>query len=100
MTLTIFITLLTILSMVSSLFTEAIKKTFNVTKPTLVVMIISAVVGWGGGAITYVLKDIPFNNISNIICLGLLAPTIWLSATLGYDKVMEIIKQIGKKVEK
>ena len=94
MTLTLFITLLTVLSLVSSLITQAIKANFNVTKPTLVVGILSGIVGWGGGVITYLLMGIPFDT-SSIICLILLAPAIWLCATLGYDKVMEVIKQIG-----
>lgn len=94
MTLTIFLTLVTILSAVSSLFTEAIKKNFQINNPTLVVLVISAVIGWGGGAATYTLMHIPFIP-NNIICLVLLAPAIWLSATLGYDKVKEIIEKIG-----
>ena len=98
MTLTLFVTLLTILSLVSSLVTQAIKANFNVTKPTLIVAILSGIIGWGGGAITYLLMGIPFDT-SSIICLILLAPAIWLCATLGYDKVMEVIKQIGGLVK-
>ena len=94
MTLTLFITLVTILSLVSSLLTQAIKKTVEVKRPTLIVAIIAAIAGWGGGAAAYVLMKIPF-DLSSIICLFLLAPTCWLTATLGYDKVMEVIKQIG-----
>ena len=93
MTLTLFISLVTALSLVSSLITEAIKKSFNATKPTLIVAIVAAVTGWAGGAIAYQLMGISYST-SNIICLVLLAPTIWLMATLGYDKVLEVIKQI------
>lgn len=93
MTLTMFVSLVTMLSLISSLITEAIKKTFDTAAPTLVVAIVSIVVGWGGGAITYTLAGVPYNP-SNIICLTLLAPTIWLMATLGYDKVMEVINQL------
>lgn len=93
MTLTLFISLVTALSLVSSLITEAIKKSFNAIRPTLIVAIVSAITGWGGSAIAYQFMGIPYNT-SNIICLILAAPTIWLTATLGYDKVMEVIKQI------
>ena len=93
MTLALFVTLVTILSLINSLITQAIKKTFNANKPTLVVAIVSAITGWIGGYMTYILMEIPFNP-SSIICLILLAPTCWLVATLGYDKVMEVIKQI------
>lgn len=94
MTLTLFIVLVTILSLVNSLITQAIKKTFNNTKPTLVAAILAIIVGWIGGIMAYILMGIIFVPTS-IVCLILLAPTIWLVSTLGYDKVMEIIKQIG-----
>ena len=95
MNLSIFISLVTILSSISSLFTQAIKKAFKVNNSTLLVLIISVIIGWGGGAMTYVFMHIPFNNVSNDCCLFLLAPAVWLCATLGYDKVMEVIRQIG-----
>lgn len=98
MTLAIFMTLVTILSSVSSIFTEAIKKAFNVKNSTLLVLIISAITGWVGGAMTYSFMHIPFNDVNNILCLILLAPTIWLGATLGYDKVKELLIKIGEKV--
>lgn len=100
MTVPIFLAMVTSLSLVDSLLTEAIKKSFKVTKPTLVAAVLAIIVGWGGGACAYLLKDIPFTT-NSIICLGLMAPIIWLCATLGYDKVMEIIRQIlgSNKVE-
>lgn len=98
MTVTLFITLVTALSLVSSLLTEAVKKTVGTTKPTLVAAIIAAVSGWGGGIAAYILMGIAFTPAS-IVCLILLAPVIWLGATVGYDKVIEIIKQITKKDE-
>lgn len=93
MTLTLFITLVSMLSLISSLITEACKKTFNVTKPTVLVGILSIVTGLGGGFIAYTLMSIAFTT-SSIICLGLLPLAIWLVATLGYDKVMEVITQL------
>lgn len=93
MTVNLFITLVTILSLVSSLVTEAIKKAFNNTRPTLLAAVVSAVVGWGGGVAAYLLMDIAFTTPA-IVALVLLAPIIWVGATVGYDKVMEIIKQI------
>lgn len=94
MTITLFIVLVTMLSLVDSLLTQAIKKTFDNTKPTLVAAIIAALTGWGGGVCAYVLMGIAFTPAS-AVCLILLAPVIWLGATLGYDKVIEVIKQIG-----
>ena len=96
MTITIFLTLFTILSVVCSLFTEAIKRTIGTKEPTMVALILSAIVGWGGSAIAYQLMGIPFNT-NSIICLALMAPVIWLGATLGYDKVKETIIEIFSK---
>ena len=94
MTISYFIILVTFLSSVASLLTEALKKTFIGDDNTIVlVAIVSALVGWAGGAIAYVLLGVAF-TLSNIICLFLLAPTIWLIATLGYDKVMEVITKL------
>ena len=98
MTLTLFVSLVSILSLISSLFTEACKKVFNVTKPTLLVAILSGIFGWGGGAVAYILMGIAFTT-SSIICLFLLPFAIWLTATLGYDKFMEIIQQITSVIK-
>lgn len=99
MTVSIFITLVTILSTISSLCTQAAKKIFGDTKPTIIVAIISAIVGWAGGVSAYILMEIPF-TAGSIVSLILLAPTIFLAATLGYDKVMEIITQLNDKIFK
>ena len=96
MTITIFLTLFTILSIVCSLFTEAIKKTIGTKEPTMVALILSAIVGWGGSAAAYELMGIPFNT-NSIICLVLMAPVIWLGATLGYDKVKETLIEMFSK---
>ena len=36
---------------------------------------------------------------ASIICLVLLAPTLFLVSTTGYDKVIELLKQIGLLVK-
>jgi hypothetical protein len=41
---------------------------------------------------------ITFADVNNLLCLFLLGPAIWLSATLGYDKVREVILKIGASV--
>ena len=64
----LFLTLFTILSVVCSLFTEAIKKTIGTKEPTLVALILSAVIGWGGSAVAYKLMNVPFDT-NSIICL-------------------------------
>ena len=95
MTPTIFIGFLVTFSLISSLITEAVKKATKATiSNNLTVAIIAIIVGWGGGAIGYVFLNIPFDNIQNIICLVLFAPCCWLGAMVGYDKVIQTIKQI------
>lgn len=93
MTVALFITLVTILALISSLITETLKKTINIKQPTIAVAIISAISGWVGGLASYILMGIAFTP-SSIICLILLAPTLFLVATNGYDKVIELIEQI------
>ena len=92
MTTSLFVTLLTILSVISSLFTEAIKKTFPDVSSTIMVLVLSAIIGWGGCAIAYVLAGIPFTLIT-ITTLIIMAPTVWLCATLGYERITEVIKK-------
>lgn len=93
MTVNLFIFLVTALALVNSLLTEAVKRTIGTDKPTLVAAILAAITGWGGGICAYIIMGIAFNPVS-IVVLILLAPTIWLASTCGYDKVMEVIKQI------
>lgn len=95
MTTTIFIILATILCMVSTLLTEAIKTFLNNKSyvPNLIALIDAIVVGCGGTAVTYILIGIPFNT-QNVICLILMAFIIWIGSMIGYDKVLQLVKQI------
>lgn len=94
MSASLFITILIILSVVTSLFTEAFKKVLVNKKysTNMLVAILSAVIGWGGGVIVYILAGITFSLV-NITTLFLFAPAVWLGATLGYDKVIQTIQQ-------
>ena len=94
MSINLFVILVTILSLVNSLFTEAFKKVFQIERPTLLSAILAGVIGWLGGVFAFILMNIPF-TLSSGICLFLLAPTVWLGATLGYDKVKKVIEEIG-----
>ena len=50
-------------------------------------------VGCGGTAIAYVLLGIPF-VLPNVLCLVLMCGVVWLGSMIGYDKVMQLVKQI------
>ena len=94
MTVTLFITMLTVFALISSLLTEAIKKaTQDTVSNNVLVAIIAAIVGWGGGVAVYVIFGLAW-TASNIVALILLAPACWLGAMLGYDKIIQTIKQI------
>lgn len=99
MTVTLFITIFTIGSLACGLITEAIKKTYqNAGKEysaNVITLIDAAVVGGLGTAAVYMLMGIEW-SINNIICLLLMIVTVWLGATLGFDKVKQTLTQISE----
>lgn len=99
MTVTLFITIFTIGSLACGLITEAIKKTYqNAGKEysaNVIALIDAAVVGGLGTAAVYMLMGIEW-SINNIICLLLMIVTVWLGATLGFDKVKQTLTQISE----
>lgn len=99
MTITLFIVLATICCAVSTLLTEGIKQWFinkaqKNYSANLIALVNAAVVGCGGTAIAYVLLGIPF-VLPNILCLILMCGVVWLGSMIGYDKVIQLIKQIS-----
>lgn len=99
MTVAFFITMLTIFSLISSLITEAIKKATQETIPNnILVAIVAALTGWGGGSAIYIIFGMAW-TVSNIVALIFLAPACWLGAMLGYDKVIQSIQQIAKTIK-
>ena len=99
MTVTLFVTILTIGAAVSALLTEAIKKAYINSKKdysaNVIALINAAVVGGGGTAVTYMLVGIPW-NVNNIICLVLMIVCVWIGSMVGYDKIIQLIKQIAE----
>lgn len=97
MTVTLFITLLVILSVAVSLFTEAVKKFLDEAgvkySSNLVVLILSIIVGAGGTALMYVFLGIAFTT-ANVLCMILMALAVWVGAMVGYDKVLQMIEQV------
>lgn len=98
MTVTLFITILTIGSMVSGLLTEAIKKAYkNANKEysaNVIALVDAVVIGIGGTASVYSLMGIAW-SINNIICMLLMAVAVWIASMIGYDKVVQLIEQIA-----
>lgn len=98
MTVTLFITMLTIGAGVTSLLTEAIKKAYsNAGKEysaNMIALINAIVVGCGGTAILYMLTSIPW-TVNNIICLFLMGIAVWIASMIGYDKIIQLLQQIA-----
>ena len=102
MTITLFISLFTLGSCVSALFTEAVKRAYQNAKKeysaNVVALVNSAVVGGLGTAVAYMLLGIPW-TINNIICLLLMIVVVWMASMVGYDKIMQLLDQIKKGTE-
>ena len=98
MSVTLFITILTIGGMVTTLLTEAIKKMYaNMQKAyssNIIALVNAIVVGCGGTAVVYMLSGIEW-SVNNIICLVLMAVSVWIASMLGFDKVIQTVNQIA-----
>ena len=99
MTVEIFLMLLTLFSTVTSLCTEAFKKALNtagVKYATNLVVLASAFLVGGGGTMAYYILNGTEWNAENIVCVLLMIVADWIGATVGYDKVTQLIGQIKK----
>ena len=106
MTITLFISILTIGAAVTGLLTETIKKAYaNAGKDysaNMVALVDAIVVGGGGTAVCYMLLGVPW-TVNNIICLVLMAVSVWMGSMIGYDKLVKLLEQLAsipKKEEK
>ena len=100
MNIALFIALLTVFSTVTSLCTEVCKKVLDESKITyasnLLVLIIACVVGILGTGLYYIVSSIEFNAV-NIVCMPLMGIATAVGSMVGYDKVIQTIKQINIK---
>lgn len=102
MTFEIFLILLTICSIVTSLVTEGIKKFLDSLEKkyasNVVVLIVAIAVGGAAASIFYLWNDYAWTSL-HIIVMFLLMLANWLGAMLGYDKVIQAITQIKFKLK-
>ena len=102
MTITLFISILTIGAAVTSLLTEAIKKAYaNANKPysaNIIALINAVIVGAGGTSVTYMLTGIDW-TVNNIICMVLMVRAVWMGSMLGFDKVLQLVNQLKEVKE-
>ena len=98
MNVSLFITLLTAFSTVTSLITQFVKNILDEKGKTyssnILVAIIGCIVGVCGTGIYYILYTVEFNLI-NVTCMILMGLASSMGAMLGYDKVAQTIKQLG-----
>lgn len=91
--------LLAICAIATSLLTEGIKKFLDEKKVSyasnMLVFFVAQVVGCGLTALYYVNYQVPFNAL-NSVYLALMGVANWLGAMIGYDKVVQLIKQIDQ----
>ena len=100
MSITLFITMFTVGAAAAALLTEAVKKFYaNAGKecsPNVVALVDAVVIGAGGTAVVYMLMNIPW-TVNNIICLILMTVFVWIGSMIGYDKIIQLLKQIEEK---
>ena len=97
MTVETFLLLLTTLSVITGLCTEGIKKVLDGFEmnyaSNIVALFVAVLVGSIGTVVFYLFNGVAFTGL-NIICIFLMMIANWLGAMLGYDKVIQAIKQI------
>ena len=93
MTIEMFIYMFTFGSAFASLITEATKKAFPAISNNILALIDAVVVGFGGSLCAYVFLNIPI-DFKNVLSAVLMSLCIWIGSMLGYDKVIQTIKQL------
>lgn len=95
MSIEFFIYLFTIGSAISSLITQATKKAVPNISSNIVALINAIFVGFFGTIIASNFLGFPL-NANNLIIAGLMGVCIFIGSTIGYDKVMQTIRQIKR----
>ena len=98
MTVQVAMFLLTVCAVMTSLITEAIKRTVKTDKPNIVALIVSCVVGIAV-PIGYLILNHLAITAQDIVYIVAMVVLTWLCATLGYDKVLQAIEQMIHKTE-
>ena len=100
MTVTAFITLLTIFATITGVVVEGVKKILDTSETAynanIIACIVGGVVGIGGSAAYYAVSSIPF-TASNIVFMFLMGIASAIGAMIGYDKIIQTITQIKSK---
>ena len=97
MTVSLFLIIFGICSTATVLITETVKRLVYDKTPNLIALITALVTGCGGTAVYYIFNHMPFDLI-NITAMLLMGIAVAVGAMVGYDKVVQGIRQmIGKE---
>lgn len=95
MTATLFLKLLFICSLVTGLLTEMGKKLLENFPNNIMALITGLAVGIATTAVVYQFYNITYTT-NNIICMFLMGLSGAAGSMLGYDKIVQCIRQISK----
>lgn len=95
MTFEMFMFLFTTGSVISGLFTQAMKRAYSDLSPNMMALYNALIVGIFGTLVSYFLMGIELTP-PNIACLFLMSACIWLGSMVGYDKVKQTIEQLKR----
>jgi hypothetical protein len=87
--------LLLLCSLFTGLIVEAIKKMWVVDKPNVLAAIVSVVVGTAVPVSYIIVMEITINAPVILFIVSMVVLS-WLSAMLGYDKVIQTINQLRR----
>lgn len=93
MTIQISMFLLTVCAVLTSLITEAIKKSFTIKSSNIVALITSIFVG-SLVPIGYLIGNKLPITLQDVVYIVAMVVLTWLCATLGYDKIIQAINQL------
>lgn len=98
MTITLFISMLTIGATLTALLTEAIKKAYDNAKreysANSIALANALVVGCFGTSVVYTLMGIEW-TASNFVCMVLMGICVWIGSMIGFDKITQLLKQLS-----
>ena len=80
-------------SAIASLFTEATKKAFPSISNNILAFINAVIIGFAGSLCAFVFLNISL-DVKNVLSAILMSICVWLGSMLGYDKVIQTIKQL------
>ena len=97
MTVSLFLIIFGICSTATVLITETVKRLVYDKTPNLIALITALVTGCGGTAFYYIFNHMQFDLV-NVTAMLLMGIAVAVGAMVGYDKVVQGIRQmIGKE---